>query len=227
VSDRAVPFTRAVRLLVRTDLVLERRAPQLALAMGLFAAVAQVVLHYGADIPQPPVAVTVGSLWVTLLLATLLAVARVFNAERDEGLLDALVLAPIPRTAIWAAKAIAIAALLLLMEVVAVPLSYLFLPADAPVPNLGVLLLALLAGDLGLAALGALVAAVASAVRGREVMVPLLYLPAAVPLLIAALTCSVHAANGESVVRPLALVLTYDAIVGLLAYAVCEHALTD
>jgi heme exporter protein B len=137
------------------------------------------------------------------------------------------VLAPIPRTAIWAAKAIAITALLLLMEVVAVPLSYLFLPADAPVPSLGVLLLALLAGDLGLAALGALVAAVASAVRGREVMVPLLYLPAAVPLLIAALACSVHAAAGDSVMRPLALVLTYDAIVGLLAYAVCEHALTD
>ena len=55
----------------------------------------------------------------------------------------------------------------------------------------------------------------------------LLYLPAAVPLLIAALACSVHAAEGESIVRPMALVLTYDAIVGLLAYAVCEHALTD
>ena len=71
------------------------------------------------------------------------------------------------------------------MEVVAVPLSYLFLPADAPVPSLGTLLLALIAGNIGLAALGSLVAAVASAVRGREVMVPLLFLPAAVPLLIA------------------------------------------
>jgi heme exporter protein B len=222
-----VPFARAVGLLVRTDVVLERRAPQLALAMGLFAAVAQVVLHYGADIARPPVALTVGSLWVTLLLATLLAVARVFNAERDEGLLDALVLAPIPRTAIWAAKAIAIGGLLLLMEAVAVPLSYLFLPADAPVPQLGTLVLSLVAGDIGLAALGSLVAAVASAVRGREVMVPLLYLPAAVPLLIAALACSVHASSGESIVRPLALVLLYDAIVALLAYAVCEHALTD
>ena len=210
---------------MRTDVVLERRAPQLALAMGLFAAVAQVVLHYGADIARPPVALTVGSLWVTLLLATLLA--RVFNAERDEGLLDALVLAPIPRTSIWAAKAIGIAALLVLMEAVAVPLSYLFLPADAPVPHVGTLLLALVAGNVGLAALGSLVAAVASAVRGREVMVPLLFLPAAVPLLIAALACSVHASSGESVVRPLALVLLYDAIVGLLAYAVCEHALTD
>jgi heme exporter protein B len=212
---------------VRTDVVLERRAPQLALAMGLFAAVAEVVLHYGADIARPPVALTIGSLWVTLLLATLLAVARVFNAERDEGLLDALVLAPIPRTAIWAAKAISISALLVLMEIVAVPLSYLFLPADAPVPPLGPLLVSLVAGNIGLAALGSLVASVASAVRGREVMVPLLYLPAAVPLLIAALACSVNASSGESVVRPLALVLLYDAIVALLAYAVCEHALTD
>ncbi len=146
---------------------------------------------------SPPVALTIGSLWVTLLLATLLAVARVFNAERDEGLLDALVLAPIPRTAIWAAKAIAISALLVLMEIVAVPLSYLFLPADAPVPQLGPLLVSLVAGNIGLAALGSLVASVASAVRGREVMVPLLYLPAAVPLLIAALACSVHGVLGR------------------------------
>jgi heme exporter protein B len=226
-SAPRVGFARALALLVRTDLVLERRAPQLALAMVLFAAVAQVVLHYGADIAEPPVAVTAGALWVTLLLATLLAVARVFNAERDDGLLDALVLAPIPRTAIWAAKAVGIGILLVVMEAVAVPLTYLFLPADAPVPSFGVLLLALLAGDVGLAALGALVAAVASALRGREVMVPLLFLPAAVPLLIAALACSVRAADGDGVMRPLALVLLYDAIVGLLAYAVCEHALTD
>ena len=136
-------------------------------------------------------------------------------------------LAPIPRTAIWASKAIGIGVLLFLMEVVAVPLTYLFLPADAPVPSFGTLLLALLAGNIGLASLGALVASVASAVRGREVMVPLLFLPAAVPLLIACLACSVHAAKGDSVVRPLVLVLLYDAIVGLIAYAVCEHALTD
>ena len=182
---------------MRTDVVLERRAPQLALAMG-------AVRRGGAGRAalrrrhRPPAGrVTVGSLWVTLLLATLLAVARVFNAERDEGLLDALVLAPIPRTAIWAAKAIGIGALLVLMEAVAVPLSYLFLPADAPVPHVGTLLLALVAGNVGLAALGSLVAAVASAVRGREVMVPLLFLPAAVPLLIAALACSVHASVGR------------------------------
>ena len=223
-----MPFARAVSLLVRTDVVLERRAPQLALAMGLFAAVAQVVLHYGADIARPPVALTVGSLWVTLLLATLLAVARVFNAERDEGLLDALVLAPIPRTSIWAAKAIAIAALLVLMEVGGGA-------ALVPVParrRPGAARSARCCSRWSRATWdsrrsGSLVAAVASAVRGREVMVPLLFLPAAVPLLIAALACSVHASSGESVVRPLALVLLYDAIVGLLAYAVCEHALTD
>ena len=111
--------------------------------------------------------------------------------------MDALVLAPIPRTSIWAAKAIGIAALLVLMEAVAVPLSYLFLPADAPVPHVGTLLLALVAGDVGLAALGSLVAAVASAVRG-----PRGHGPAALPAGGSAaadrgLACSVHASSGE------------------------------
>ena len=213
---------------MRTDLVLERRAPQLALAMGLFAAVAQVVLHYGADIPRPPVAVTVGSLWVTLLLATLLAVARVFNAERDEGLLDALVLAPIPRTAIWASKAIAIGVLLVLMEVVAVPLDVLSsCPPMRPCRASACSCSPCVAGDIGLAALGALVAAVASAVRGREVMVPLLFLPAAVPLLIAALACSVEAADGESFVRPLAWCCSTMPSSACSRTRVCEHALTD
>ena len=222
-----MPFGRAVRLLVRTDVLLERRAPQLALAMALFAAVAQVILHYGADIETPPVAVTVGALWVTLLLATLLAVARVFNAERDEGLLDALVLAPIRARRSGPPRPSPSACCSCSWKWSPCRSTYLFLPADAPSPHFGTLVLALLAGDVGLAALGALVAAVASAVRGREVMVPLLFLPAAVPLLVAALACSVHVADGQSVVRPLGLVLLYDAIVGLLAFAVCEYALTD
>ena len=208
-------------LLVRTDIVLERRAPQLALAMALFAAVAQVVLHYGTDIPEPPVAVTVGSsgsrsCWPrcsrsrgsSTPSATRACSTRSCSPDPAHGDLGREGACHRGPAGAHGGRGR--------------PLTYLFLPVDAPVPALGTLVLALIAGDIGLAALGALVAAVASAVRGREVMVPLLYLPAAVPLLIAALACSVHAADGESIVRPLALVLLYDAIVGLLAYAVAS-----
>ena len=81
-------FGRAVLLLVRTDIVLERRAPQLALAMALFAAVAQVVLHYGTDIPEPPVAVAFWPDWPGAVQGApgLGAAQRTLDGEDQSGI---------------------------------------------------------------------------------------------------------------------------------------------
>ena len=60
-------------------------------------------------------------LWVTLLLASVLGVGRLWASERDGGTLDGLLLAPVDRTALWAAKALALLLYLALLELVAVP----------------------------------------------------------------------------------------------------------
>ncbi len=71
-------------------------------------------------------------LWVTLLLATVLAVSRLFAAEREDGALDGVLLAPIDRTAIYLAKATALFLYLVLLEIVALPAFAILLLGPEP-----------------------------------------------------------------------------------------------
>jgi heme exporter protein B len=218
---------RASWLLARKDVVLELRSRELALSMFLFAASMLVLLHYAAPAAGPRVAV--GLLWAALLLVSLLALSRAFAAERDDDLLDALVLAPIDRAAIWLSKTLVVALLLVLVELVALPLFWLLFLGGAGerAPSAWVLVTAVALGDVGLAAAGALVASLASATRQREVLLPVLFLPLSLPLVIAGVTACTAAAEGAAVAKPLALLLLYDAVVGVLAFGAYGHVITE
>ena len=222
---------RSIWVLFRNELRLERRTPQLVLSMALFAAIGLTLLHAATQLAHPPLTLVVGLLVVTLVLATLLAVARVFTAEREEGLLDLLLLAPIPRTSIWAAKALAVLTLLVVTELAAVPLfALLYAGSNEPVspsPDYALLALLLLLADLGLAAFGAMIAILASATRSRELAVPVLFLPSTIPLVLSLVACVRASVSGGSLAQPLGSLLVYDALVIVLAWGVCEFVLTD
>src|SRR5439155_1396804 len=112
-----------------------------------------------------------GLLWVALIFTALLGLTRAFVAERDQGLLDGLLLAPCDRSAIWLAKGVAMLAFLAAAEVVALPAFSLFFSGiDGPTVA-GVVL-----ADIGIAAVGTLLAAMASVSRAREPLLPLLHL---------------------------------------------------
>ena len=169
-----------------------------------------------------------GILWVVLLLGGALALSRAFAAERDAGILDALLLTPVGRGAIWLSKALALGALLVVVEVVVVPLHWLFFYTQAGSdPPLWALVASLALADVGLAAVGALVAALASPARLREVLLPVLFIPVATPALIMGIAVTKNAAEGEPVARYLALLALYDAIFAVIAWGVTEFVLTD
>jgi ABC-type transport system involved in cytochrome c biogenesis permease component len=115
------------------------------------------------------------------------------------------------------------------LEVVLVPLFWLFFYADArePTPGIGVLVAGLLLVDVGLAATGALVASLASAARQREVLLPVLFLPVATPLLIAAVGLTVAAAEGGGLARYLGFLALYDSLFAVLAWGAYEHVITE
>ncbi len=152
-------------LLARKDLLLEARSRELLAGVGLFSLASLVVLHFAiaGDGRQISAGLAGGVLWVVLLLGGALALSRAFAAERDAGMLDALLLTPIDRGAIWLSKTLALVALLVLVEVVVVPLHWLFFYSQAALaPSVWALVTALALADVGLAAVGALVAALAS-----------------------------------------------------------------
>ncbi|HZG49191.1 MAG TPA: heme exporter protein CcmB [Thermoleophilaceae bacterium] len=221
----------AARTILRKDLRIELRSKESVPAMTLFALTVYVLFHFGLDRDTLEGGLAAGVLWVTLLLAAVIGVARLFAAEREQGGIDGLLLAPVDRTSLFVAKAAALFLFLVVVELVAVPAFALLLLGPGLGGALPELLAILLLGDLGVAAVGALVAAIASETRARELIVPLLLLPLLVPLLIACAQATEpllrRDGGPEELGRWLALLSLYDVVFVLLSIAVFDFLLED
>jgi len=222
---------RVALTILRKDLRIELRTKESVPAMALFAVTVYVLFHFGLDRNSLDGSLASGVLWVTLLLATVIGVSRLFAADREQGGIDGLLLAPVDRTALFLAKATALFLYLLALEVVAVPAFGLLLLGPDLLKALPELALILLLADVGLAAVGALVAALAAETRARELIVPLLLLPLLVPLLIGAASATEPLLRGdqsaEDLGRFLALLGAYDAVFVLISLAVFDYLLED
>jgi heme exporter protein B len=222
---------RAAAAILRKDLAIELRTRQSVPAMALFSVTVFVLFHFGLDRNEIEGSLASGVLWVTLLLATVLAVTRLFAAEREDAALDGILLAPIDRTAVYLAKAAALFLYLVLLEIVALPAFAILLLGPDLTSALPELLAVLALADVGLAGVGALVAGLASETRLRELIVPLLLLPLLVPVLIAASKASKPLLMPVSATTDLAkwlgFMALYDMVFVLLAVAVFDYLLED
>ena len=221
----------AARAILRKDLTIELRTKEAVPAMTLFTVTVYVLFHFGLDRDSLDGELASGVLWVTLLLATVIGVTRLFAAEREQGGIDALLLAPVDRTALFVAKGAALFLYLVALELVAVPAFGILLLGPDLLSAFPELLLILLLADIGLAAVGALVSALAAETRARELIVPLLLLPLLVPLLIGAASATEPLLRGaqspEDLGRFLALLGGYDAVFVLISLAVFDFLLDD
>ena len=203
--------------LTRKDLRVELRGRDTFPAMLLFVLTTLVVFHFAIPEGAGDDA-AYGLLWVAIVFTALLGLARAWVPEQEHGVLDALVLAPCDRSAIWLGKTLATLAFLVAAQAVALPLFVLFFaPLDATAIA-GVLL-----ADVGICAVGSLMAAMAAAGRSRELLLPLLVLPLAIPLVIG----GVGAAVSPEAERYLLLLALYDGIFAVLSWASFEYVVTE
>jgi len=220
----------AFRTILAKDLRVELRTLQSLPAMALFAVTTFVVFRFGLDRTSLEGSLAAGVLLVTVLFAALLAINRLFVAERDEGGFDAMRLAPIDLSALFAAKVVALFVYLLVLEAIALPVFAAFFLDDAAglLPLAGVLALV----NLGLAATGAVVSTVGVHSRARDLLTPLILLPLLVPLMIAAGGAAepLLAAGGPSydeVGKWVGTLALYDLVFLLVGYAVYDFLLED
>ena len=148
-----------VRALARKDLLLELRARDTLPAMLLFVVAVFVVFHFSFPARSSDVAAG-GLLWVAIIFTALLGLGRAFVPEREQRVLDALVLAPCDRSAIWLAKALATLTFLVAAELVALPVFALLFHGLS-----GATVLAFALADLGICAVGTFLGAMAVATR--------------------------------------------------------------
>jgi heme exporter protein B len=206
-----------VAALARKDLRLELRARDTLPAMLLFVLSTLVVFHFVLPGDSSALAAK-GVLWIAILFTALLGLARAFVAEREQNVLDGLVLAPSDRSAIWLGKALALLVFLVVAELIALPAFAAFFS------GLGTDTIAAVAlADLGICAVGTLLAGMAVASRARELLLPLLFLPLAIPIVVGGVGASVADSPG----RYLGFLALYDAVFALVSWASFEYVVTE
>ena len=210
-------YVSDVTALARKDLLLELRGRDTLPAMLLFVVAALVVFHFALPSGSGKLA-GLGLLWVAIVFTALLGLSRVFVAEREQGVLDALVLAPSDRSAIWLGKAVAAFAFLGLAEVVALPAFGLFFSGIS-----GATVAAVALADVGICSVGVFLAAMSVSTRARELLLPVLFLPLAIPIVVGGVGASVTDAPG----RYLAFLALYDALFATICWASFEYVVTE
>ncbi len=189
---------RQLMALVRKDLRLELRTRETIVAMVLFAIVMLVILQFGFGTRDDDLTRFVGGLmWVTLAFTAVLGVGRSYVAEREQHVLDGLLASPVPRTVMLGAKAIAIFLYMTAVEVVVIPLVGVFFVKGSYWDAIGWIAIAALLANACIALSGTLFSGLALFTRARDLILPVLFLPALVPVVVAGAGAT-HAVVGGS-----------------------------
>ena len=205
------------------DLANELRRPVAASAVLLFGCCSLVVLRLAlAGGGRPSSAVLAGAHWVVLVFAGLLGTARAWGAEREDGAYDALLASPASRAAVHVGKVLAALVTTLVLDAVLLGL-YLALFSAPDLVGTALLVAAVVLAAGGFAAVGVLVSGLGLRARGRDLLGPTMFLPLAIPLVIAAVTLSLVAfdAGTGSEAQLLLFLVAYDAtflVAGIAAF---------
>ena len=220
----------AFRAVLAKDLRTELRTLESVPAMALFAATTFVLFRFGLDRTTLEGGLAAGVLLATVLFAAILAINRVFVAEREQGGFDVIRLAPVDGASLYAAKVCVLAIYLGALELIAVPVFAVLFAVEAG--GLPALAAVLVLADIGLAAVGALVSSIAVNSRARDLIAPLLLLPLLVPVMIAAAGAAepLLAAGGPSYAdfgQWMGILALYDLVFIAVGYAVYDFLLED
>jgi len=216
--------------LLRKDLQIEFRTKETLAALLLLGLLTLVVLSFAFDpTSELRVEAAPGALWVAVIFAGVLGLNRSFLAERENECLQGLLLCPVDRGSIYLAKVVSNFLFMLAAQLVIVPICIFFFNLPVGLGLSGVFL-SLVLGLLGFAAIGTLFAAIAVRTRAREVMLPLLLLPLAVPIFIAGVKVTAHMLAGKPLgdVAPwLNLMVGFDVIFLVVGWLVFEYAVEE
>lgn len=227
-GSAAAQFFGAVAAIARKDLAAELRSRELFSAMMVFSLLVIVIFNFALELDiSTRRSVTAGVLWVTFAFAGTLGLNRSLSAEREQGCIDGLLLAPVDRASIYFGKAISNLVFMMIVEAIVLPV-YAFL-YGVNLLNAGLLAVILL-GSIGYTAVGTLLATMSVQTRTREVLLPILLFPVVLPVLIAAVKASGGILTGadQSTIWPwLNLLIVYDVIFVAVAFMTFEYVVQE
>ena len=178
-------FLRHCGWLLGKDLLLELRRRESLLAMFFFGVLLLFIFHFALDLEaEKTAAMAPGLLWLAVVFCGTLGLMQLFQPERESRCLEALLLSPIDRAAIYLSKVLFNLLLMALLEIVVLPLFWVLFNLTAW-DRLPFMFLYGLLGTIGFCVLGTLFSALTLGARGREILLPLLLLPLMIPVVLA------------------------------------------
>ncbi len=221
-------FLRKVFAIVAKDIAAELHTKEMISAMLVFSVLALLIFSFALDLRgEVAEAAAPGVLWATIAFAGTLGLSRSMAREQQAGCIDGLLLAPMDRSAIFFGKALGNLAFMAVVEIVLLPLFSAFF--DVMLLRGGVLVVLVL-GTIGYAAVGTLLAAIAVNTRAREVMLPILLLPLAVPVLIAAVQATGGLIEGASLTEMggwVRILVVYDLVIVAASLLTFEYVVGE
>ena len=218
--------------MVRKDIVMELRTKEMIMSMGLYSLLTMVVYFVAlsqAGSSFDPRDIAAGLLWLAFIFTSMLGLNRSLVHEKDQGCLEALLLSPVDRPVIFFAKAGGNLIFLLAVEALTLPVfGFLFLQGtQLDWGALALLPLILIAGSVGIAGVGTLLATMSVNTSGKDFVLAMLFIPLMYPLLLGAVTATAGAIVGgvqgvEVFWIGMAWVVGYDVIMLLASYGLYE-----
>lgn len=212
------------------DLLTEFRTREMLLSMLIFS----LMVGFIFNVAFPPGSeflkdATPGILWMTFVFASLLGMNRTFVYEVDKGCIHGLMLAPVDRSVIYISKFLVNLLFIFIVELTVLPVFSLFFRLDI-ITSFWQLLLVLLLGTIGLAAVGTLFSAIAVNTRTREVMLPIMHFPVSIPIIIGSVegTSAVFSGQEWSVVWGwLKILIAFDVVFLIIAILTFEFIIEE
>lgn len=219
---------KTVGTILWKDLKIEARTKEAFSASFVFAVLVLVIFNFALSLTgEDSQRLGAGFLWIAFAFAGILALNRSFAVEKEEGGVSGLMVAPIDRSAIYLGKFLANVIFMLVTEIIVLPLFAMFFNVGL-MHRLPALLLSVLLGTIGFSGVGTLFSAIAAHTRMREVLLPVLMLPIAVPALLSSVETTAWALGGDQDIKFWFTLLTvFDIVFVTLSFMVFEYILEE
>lgn len=223
-SPLTMGYLQTIRAVVWKDLTMELHTKQTVTVMAVFSVAAVLVFNFALELELDAARnVSTGLLWIVILLAGTLGLNRTMAVEQENRSIEAVLMAPVDRSAIYLGKVTSVTLFVLILEALLLPLFIIFFNKPYWLPQV---ILIVVLGTIGYVAAGVLVSSMSVQTRSRDVLLPVLLLPLSLPSALAAATAVAAYMAPElpawsEVQAPVALLVAFDVLMltaGFLTY---------
>ncbi len=216
--------------IIGKDLIMELRSKDVILSMLVFALIVVAVFNFIFDPGSEQIRTTApGILWVAIIFAANLGLSRSVTREHENSKMQGLLLCPIDRSSIFIAKVIGNVFFICVVELISIPVMVVLFDLTI-LPVLGPLVVILFLGTVGFAGVGTLFSTISANTKSREVMLPILLFPVAIPIILSATKGTAALLTGKTfdvVWSWMQILIAFDVIFLVAGYLLYEYVLEE